>query len=324
MSAAYVRDIASAIQISFPGQYRFIVGGFVVVGIVAVVTAAATRIHEHRASRYGALLLAVGGAAAYFAAFRTGNAEVDAVEAFHFLEYGALAFLFYRACQQYSDARCVVLPLLAGLVVGILDETLQWFIPSRVGELHDVALDLAAVGFGLLVAVAVDPPPRGVLSLGRQEAWHVGACTAATLVLLAAFIQIVHIGYEIVDPEIGVFRSRFDAATLQRLALARAHAWQNGLPENRGHFAREDHYLSEAMWHVTERNDAAGIGDMFTAWRENRILEKFYTPLLEIPALSKTYCWPAEQRALMADAVASVLDKTYVSHAHPLPIFVVR
>jgi hypothetical protein len=218
----------------------------------------------------------------------------------------------------------VVLPLLAGLVVGILDETLQWFIPSRVGELHDVALDLAAVGFGLLVALAVDPPPRGVLSLGRQGAWQVGACTAGTLVLLAAFIQTVHVGYEIVDPEIGIFRSQFDAATLQRLALARARSWQNGLPEIRGHFVREDHYLSEALWHVVERNDAAGIGDTFTAWRENRILEKFYTPLVEIPALSKTYGWPAEQRALMADAAAHVHDKAYVSQANPLPIFVVR
>jgi hypothetical protein len=285
-------------------------------------TLAAARIRTHRARRYGALLAAVGGAGLYFAAFRTGNADVDAVEAFHFLEYGALAVLFHGAWRQYSDARRLVFPLLAGLVVGILDETLQWFIPSRVGELHDVALDLAAVGFGLLVALAVDPPPRSVTTLGRQAAWRVAASSAGTLVLLAAFIQTVHVGDEIDDPEIGAFRSRFDAATLQRFAHARAQTWHNGLPQQSGRFVREDHYLTEALWHVAERNDAVGVGDTLTAWRENRILEEFYTPLLESPALSTSYRWPDEQRAFMADAAARIHDKAYVSQANPLPIFV--
>ncbi len=223
-----------------------------VAAIAAAVIAVATRIREHRARRYGALLLAIGGALAYVAAFRTGNAEVDVVEAFHFVEYGALATIFYRAWRHAADARCLAFPLLAGLAVGILDETLQWFIASRVGEAHDVALDLAAVSCGLLVALALDPPPRSVMTLGRAAARQLGAFGVAVLVLLAAFVQAVHVGHEIHDPEIGVFLSRYDAATLHRLADDRRETWRNGLPANTGRFAREDQYLTEALWHVQE------------------------------------------------------------------------
>ncbi|HEY6361980.1 MAG TPA: VanZ family protein [Vicinamibacterales bacterium] len=322
VSAAYVGDMTAAIRRAFPGQYGFVVGGLVVTAVTAAVGVVAARIREHRVRRYGTLLLALAGAAAYFATFRTGNAEVDAVEAFHFLEYGALAFLFYRASRAYSDARRLAFPLLGGLLAGLLDETLQWFIASRVGELHDVALDLAAVSFGLVVALAVDPPPRSVISLDRHAAWHVGAYSAGVLVVFAAFLQAVHVGHEIHDPEIGVFRSGYDAAALQRLARARAQAWQNGVPKNSGRFAREDHYLTEALWHVAERNDAVDLGDTLTAWRENRILEKFYSPLLEIPAVSAPYRWPAEQRAMMADLAAHVHGAAYVSRANPLPIYV--
>jgi VanZ family protein len=323
VSAPYIGDLTGVIRSAFPGQYGLVVGALVVTGMAAAVAVVAARIREHRARRYGMLLLALAGVAAYFVTFRTGNAEVDAVEAFHFLEYGGLAVLFSRACRHYSDARRLAYPLLAGLVVGTLDEALQWFIPSRVGELHDVALDLAAVSVGLIVALAVDPPPRSVITLDRGAAWRLVACGAGALVFLVAFVQAVHVGHEIHDAEIGLFRSRYDAATLQRLAQARAQAWQNGLPANRGRFAREDHYLAEALWHVAERNEAVGLGDTLTAWRENRILEKFYAPLLEIPSVSATYRWPAEQRELMAAAAARAHDRDYVSRANPLPIWVI-
>ena len=40
------------------------------------------------------------------------------------------------------------------------------------------------------------------------------------------------------------------------------------------------------------------------------------------PRSAPTYRWPAEQRALMADAAARVHDEAYVSQANPLPIYV--
>ena len=76
------------------------------------------------------------------------------------------------------------------------------------------------------------------------------------------------------------------------------------MPARRSRFAREDQYLTEALWHVRERNEAVDVGDTLTAWRENRILEKFYAPLLDVPAINGEYRWPPEQRALTADAAA--------------------
>jgi hypothetical protein len=288
------------------------------------VVAAAVRIRHDRARRYAALVLAVCGAAAYFATFRTGIAEVDAVEAFHFVEYGALGILFHAAWRRHADARRLVFPLLAGLTVGLLDELLQWHLASRVGELHDVMINLAAVSFGLVAALALDPPPRSVTTLGAPGARQAMFAAAATLALLALFVAAVHVGYEIHDPEIGVFRSRYSAAALRRTGAARSVAWSRGLPAEPGRWAPEDFYLTEARWHVLERNDAVAVGDTVTAWRENRILEKFFAPLVELPAVSAEYRWPADQRALIADAAAGAHGRDYVSRANPLPIYPLR
>ncbi len=45
----------------------------------------------------------------------------------------------------------LVLPVLAGLLVGTADEWLQWFIPNRVGEIADILLNGIAIGCGLAV-----------------------------------------------------------------------------------------------------------------------------------------------------------------------------
>jgi hypothetical protein len=232
--------------------------------------------------------------------------------------------LLYRAWRHKDDARRLVLPLLAGLAVGVVDESLQWFLASRVGEAHDVMMDLAAVTSGLFVAVALDPPPRSALGLRKAACASVIAIAAAVLILFAAFLNAAHLGYAIDDPEIGVFRSRYSAAKLLQMAAERQERWSHGLPRTSGRFAREDQYLTEALWHVRERNDAVAIGDTLTAWRENRILEKFYAPLLDLPAVNGEYRWPPEQRALTGDAAARAHGDRYVSQAEALPIFVLK
>ena len=62
---------------------------------------------------------------------------------------------------------------------------------------------------------------------------------------------------------------------------------------------REDHYLTEGLWHVQRRNQAWDSADAAAAWRENRILEKFYAPVLDTPTYAGPtgHRWPAAQRA---------------------------
>jgi hypothetical protein len=74
--------------------------------------------------------------------------------------------------------------------------------------------------------------------------------------------------------------------------------------------------LSEALFHVQERND----GNARVAWRENRILEKHYGPVLDIrsgPAYA--YRWAPEQRTDLGSR-ATGDGEPYVSGALPIPV----
>jgi hypothetical protein len=89
--------------------------------------------------------------------------------------------------------------------------------------------------------------------------------------------------------------------------------------------SREDQYLSEGLWHVQERNRAAGGGDVVRSWRENLILEHFFSPVLDISRLltGTDNRWPTEQRADVEARAAADTDRL-VSEAAPFPIYTWR
>src|SRR5688572_17139042 len=107
--AAFAAEIRAAIATAFPGQARTIIGGTVVALIGAALLLAANRIRtvqrgdgalgdvrERRTLRYLALVAALAVGALFARGLRTGDADTDAVELFHFVEYGLLTLLFYR------------------------------------------------------------------------------------------------------------------------------------------------------------------------------------------------------------------------------------
>ena len=57
--------------------------------------------------------------------------------------------------------------------------------------------------------------------------------------------------------------------------------------------------MSEGLLHVQERNRQWDAGNPTAAWFENRILEKYFAPVLDTPSyVSRTgHRWPAAQRA---------------------------
>jgi hypothetical protein len=87
--------------------------------------------------------------------------------------------------------------------------------------------------------------------------------------------------------------------------------------------SREDQYLTEGLWHVQRRNQASSAGDMAEAWRENRILERFYAPILEAPTYADPsgHRWSAEQRAEAAGR-PGVDRAPSASDAYPYPLYV--
>jgi VanZ family protein len=159
LSAPFVGQIRSAIRAQFPGHFVLVVGSIIGLVIGAALLLTLLRIRDRRALRYGALVAAAGIGVGYSMGFAQGRADVDVVERFHFVEFGIVTLLFYRAWRPRNDWSIFVLPYLAGLLVGTLEEWFQWFIPVRVGEMRDIFLNSVAIATGLLFSVAVDPPP---------------------------------------------------------------------------------------------------------------------------------------------------------------------
>jgi VanZ family protein len=146
LAAPYVGVVRSQIREAFPAQFSTIINGLVAAALLAAVVWGLPRVRTHRLARYAAMAGAFILGAAYARATASPDPTVRAVEHFHFVEYGLITVLFYRAWRPRGDASALALPVLATFTVGIADEALQWFIPARVGELQDVWLNAAAIG----------------------------------------------------------------------------------------------------------------------------------------------------------------------------------
>jgi hypothetical protein len=322
LSAPFMGQVRAWVRTTFPGQFVLIVGGTVAAAIGIAVLIALVRIRDRRVLRYGAFAAALILGFAYNVALATGNPETDAVERVHFVEYGLIALLFYRACRPLGDASMFILPIFAAVIVGTFEEWFQWFIPVRIGELRDVALNLIAVACGLLFSVGVSPPASFAPRLQPGSCSRLGLFASAAVLILAAFVHAVHLGYLVSHDDIGSFKSRYHDEQLRALASDRAQRWRQNPPLTFRRISREDQYMDEGLWHVRHRNDAWAAADHATAWKENRILEEFFAPVLDTPSYvsSTGHRWHPDQRATGEQAAAGTAA-SYVSRAEPLPLF---
>ncbi len=298
LSSPFIGELRNLLKSAFPASWTRLVIGVVGLAFAGAFVAAVARIRAHRWRRYGGLALSAALLVFYAARARTGNAEVDAVQLFHFVEYGLVTFLFYRAVRPAGDLSVVLLPLLCGVLVGVFEEWLQWLVPIRTGEIGDVLIDAEAVACGIVFSLALAPPDRLSLRLPAESRRRVLDVAAAMVLVVAGFIHCAHLGYAIHDAEIGRFRSYFTADTLLRLGPARAGSWRAHPPERLPILGIEDYYMTEAGWHVQRRNTAYTAHDFQTAWRENRILEKYFDPFLDIKSFigHERHRWAPAQR----------------------------
>ena len=329
LGSPYVGQIRSSLRLSFPSQYPWIIGGITATAVVGAIGWATARVRQSRRDsaatrtaglpgwvRYSLVIAAVALGAGYGRAVSSGETEVDLVEAFHFVEYGLVAYLFFRSLRRRPDVSGVVLAASAALAVGIADEWIQWVVPGRVGEMHDILLNAVAIACGLLLSTAVYPPPSLAWPSRRASRVALGAAVSGLMLAFAGFVDRVHIGYEIRDGEVGVFRSRYTAEALGAAAASRPGLWKVSPPPADG-FRHEDHYLSEGQWHAQHRNIAIGTGEWWTALREEAILEHFYAPVLDLNGRL-----PVEQRARFERSAQDHERALYVSSAAPYPIYV--
>src|SRR6185436_17030585 len=138
----------------------------------------------------------------------------------------------------------------------------QWFLPARVGELADVALNFVAIACGLAFGAALTPPAA---IRGRWRGASIRLVTrlvAATIVALAAFVHVVHLGHRLEVPLVGTCESCYTALELTSLDYERGEAWRRYPPLVRPpRFSREDQYMTEGLQHVQARNQSWASGD---------------------------------------------------------------
>jgi hypothetical protein len=312
----FIGELRGAIQDALPSQYRLILGA--IVAVVGATGAALRRIRERRLIRYACLCASVLFGVVYAWATATGVPDRDAVERFHLVEYGLLTLLYHRAWRASGDLGSLALPAVAVMLTGFADEWVQWFVPSRVGELHDVVINAAAIVCGLLFSVGVDQEPPLRSRMGSVQRRRLGLALASLVVVTTAFVHTVHLGFEIDDAVAGTFRSRWTQASLEQARDEHARSWNGVLPDYAPLLSRENQYLAEALWHLRRRNDATAANDWARAVLENRIVERFFTPALNYPGLR----WPSDQQADI-EGRASALPPVRVSDADGVPVYLI-
>ncbi len=211
-------------------------------------------------------------------------------EAIHFIEYGVLSLLLFRALShRIRDASIYVIATLCGTIVGIIDEAIQWAVPRRFWDLRDIGFNLVAVA---LVQLAIWRGIRPAIISATPDAARIRLTCRFALVAVcllgvsfvntpdrvdwyvdrAPFLAFLHdpldnmieYGYRYSAPDSGTFQSRLSLEELERLDRERAPEASEVLdsyrdPERYVEFlttytVSRDPFLHEARVHLFRRD----------------------------------------------------------------------
>lgn len=216
-------------------------------------------------------------------------------EAVHFIEYGLLGLLAFRAFAiRGRDPLVYLNAALVCALVSTVDEALQWMTPGRYWDIRDLGNNAAASALALAALAGGFRPPyirlpiapasaRMAAGLAAALSVLLGVCAANTPVAAARWAERIpalaflldnehamsEYGYRYIEPDIGRFYSRFDADTLRALDAARAaeigpilhqyatsDAFTNFL---RIYTPARDPFIHEAMVRLNRRNHYFGV-----------------------------------------------------------------
>jgi VanZ family protein len=190
-------------------------------------------------------LIAVAG---IFFAYTLDLGKRNPEESVHFIQYGVLGILVYRALtHRLKDSSIFLAGAIICGCIGTIDEFIQWMMPCRVWDLRDVGLNLFSSAL-VQVAIAKGLRPAFILrGTSRKNLRFMCSLAITAVVLLGGSLlmtppRIVWIserigfleflkhndsvmleyGYRYEDPEAGVFRSRFTPHELKQVDQTRA------------------------------------------------------------------------------------------------------
>ncbi len=222
--------------------FGYFVLSCVILFVVAMLWLLIFRLKVRRLSSY-LCLAAVGFLYVYFTLKLWAHPE----EAVHFLEYGLLSFLLFRALRHhFPDITTYFSAFFLGSLVGIIDEIYQWITPNRYWDFRDVGLNALAVLL-FQVALAFGIRPQGISGWPAPRSFRFASLALATnLILLGlcfsntparvacytrlipqlAFLQKEEIMHDFQKkkhavPGIGLFNSRLNLEELKEIDRAR-------------------------------------------------------------------------------------------------------
>ncbi len=231
------RRIQAAVKDTW-SEDAFLYAVLVVILATTVVAVRYVRGLEGITPRRIAWLVAVGGLYVAYVVSLRGNP----VEAVHFVEYGMLGALAFRAlAHRTSDTGIYLAAAGVGGIVGILDEAIQWAVPRRVWDLRDIwfnffgaSLVQVAIAAGIrpaqisglpsaasvrrictIASIAVLLLGASLLNTPERIAWYPARIPALGFLLEGRDVMLEY-GHLYEIPGIGRFRSRFSPAELAR------------------------------------------------------------------------------------------------------------
>jgi hypothetical protein len=159
--------------------------GYTVMAVVVVVVVAALAHLRRSRARVGGSDVAWLTGVSVVVLFWTSRLMGAPEEAVHFLEYGGLGVLLYRAWDNHvSDWTVFIAATLAGALVGTVDEIIQWLVPNRYFDFRDIFLNLGAVALAQVVVWRMTTRPTAPVS---RPSLRILCRLAAALVLLLTF-----------------------------------------------------------------------------------------------------------------------------------------
>jgi len=289
--------------------------GVLILGVFGAIAALwyTFRFHRHITAGYVGRIVLVACILYYVSRFITVPAE-----RVHFIEYGLVGIAIERVLRRYiRDAGRPFVAMLLAYFVGMGDETIQWLLSNRHGEIMDALLN----GCGGVLGVLLLPWPKQSLTHSAHRLIF-GMATIAIVLSVSFTFATRDFGYMIVDDSKGFrFRSRIAPENLidydfqNRTLFGGILSRDMSLPYRKflkKYPADESSFLHEMRVHIFRRDryaDQEGMKAARIALKENQILETYFGQTLVEAGLA----WPVERVRALYTRDANVTEPFYTS-----------
>jgi hypothetical protein len=157
----FVGRVREAFAARWPAE---LIAYAVIAVVLSAALAAAIILHRHQTQIEVADILWLAGVAA-ITVFWIHRLMGRPEEAVHFLEYGVLGVLLFRVFEDHIPDSTVYLSVtLTGILIGTVDEIIQWMVPGRFWDFRDIVLNGGAVALLQIAMWRLVQRPTGAVS----------------------------------------------------------------------------------------------------------------------------------------------------------------